>query len=62
MLQCFSPQGTFQKKLQELSSLTWWKVDFTVYKSVVEWYLMSADCKVVIRHPDRNPLDVFVNW
>jgi hypothetical protein len=30
------------------------------FETLMQWYVMSVDCKVVVRHKDRHPLDAAV--
>merc|ERR1711892_1130010 len=32
-------------------------VDSVKYEALAQWFAMSTDCKCVVKHPERNPVD-----
>lgn len=43
--------------LRGAEALPWCLVHPSVYDNLMLWYVMSVDCKVILDHKDRHPLD-----
>ena len=43
--------------LSEAEDWSWSHVDASKYESLAQWLVMSIDCKCVVKHPERSPLD-----
>ena len=46
--------------MTEAQSLPWWEIDAARYESLMQWFVMSVDCRVILNHPERHPLDTAV--
>lgn len=49
--------GALTALLEEAEGWAWAAITPAHFESVVQWWVMSVDCRVVLRHPDRSPLD-----
>jgi len=38
----------------------WQYVDFSHYEALAQWYVMSVDCRCIVKHKERNPLDAAI--
>ena len=52
--------GLLQSFIKNFEYLPWWIIDEKQYEAIIQWYVMSADCRVVLKHPDRHRLDAEV--
>ena len=43
--------------LSEAEGWSWSRVEMSQYESLAQWLVMSIDCKSVVKHPERSPLD-----
>ena len=43
--------------VQEAEAWQWTCVEAQHFESLAQWFVMSVDCRVSVRHPDRSPLD-----
>ena len=41
-------------------SWAWEHVEFSHYEALAQWYVMSVDCRCIVKHKDRNPLDAAI--
>ena len=41
----------------EAEAWDWSCVEAAQYESLAQWWVMSVDCRVAVRHPDRSTLD-----
>jgi hypothetical protein len=35
-------------------------VEANSFESLIQWYIMSADCKVILNYEHRHPLDACI--
>jgi hypothetical protein len=49
-----------QTFLHDMEDVPWWLIDADRFESIIQWYVMSSDCRVILNHRDRHPLDAAV--
>jgi len=52
--------GKILSVITEADSWSFASVDAKTYEALVQWFIMSMDCRCLIKHPDRNPVDAAV--
>uniref|UniRef100_A0A0K2TWM7 Ectopic P granules protein 5 homolog [Nasonia vitripennis] n=1 Tax=Lepeophtheirus salmonis TaxID=72036 RepID=A0A0K2TWM7_LEPSM len=52
--------GNLMSLIEELEYFPWRKMDQMSFDTLMQWYVMSADCMTVIDHDKRHPLDAAV--
>ena len=49
--------GTILSILKESETWDWSHVDISKYESLAQWLVMSIECRCLVKHHERNPLD-----
>jgi hypothetical protein len=49
--------GKILSVIAEATLWSWEHVDHVRYEALAQWLVMSIDCKCVLKHQDRNPID-----
>ena len=49
--------GKILSVLTEAENWSWGFVDSLKYEALAQWFVMSIDCKCVVKHPERSPVD-----
>ena len=56
----FFQVGRLQQLMTEAQSLPWWEIDSDSFESLMQWFVMSVDPKIIIGHEQRHALDLAV--
>ena len=52
--------GRLLSIVTQSESWPWELVEFAHFESLVQWYVMSVDCRCIVKHKDRSPLDAAI--
>ena len=44
----------------QAESWAWSCVEYPHYEALAQWYVMSVDCRCIVKHKERNPLDAAI--
>ena len=45
---------------QSESWSAWHLIEYPHYEALAQWYVMSVDCRTIVKHKERNPLDAAI--